>query len=103
VALLRFATSSQRGRASAPRSILARRAEMPVRFLAAAGSRDGQRAVLSCVAGIWTMTVDLAATTTTMLMLTAQQGEWRERGALGGQEGVTEWATCSSFLSRMYG
>lgn len=100
MALLRFATSSPRGRASAPKSMLARRAGMPVRFLAAAGSRDDRRAVLSCVAGIWTMRVDLAATTTTMPMLTAQQGEWRERG---GQEGVTGWATCSSFLSRMYG
>jgi len=99
---LRFATSSPRRRASAPESMLARRAaEMPVRFLAAVGSRDGLRAVLSCVAGIWTMKVDLAATM--MTMLRAQQRESQEWGEQGGQEEVMEWATCSSYPSRMYG
>lgn len=81
----------------------ARRAGMPVRFLAAAGSRDGPRAVPSGVAGIWTMRVDLVAPTMTMTILTVQQGEWRERGGLGGQEGVAEWVTCSSYLNQMYG
>lgn len=51
------------------------------------------------------MRVDLGAMT---MMSTAQQWGWRERGQeeleeLGGQEGVMEWATCSSYLSRMYG
>jgi hypothetical protein len=49
------------------------------------------------------MRVDLVAPTMTMTILTVQQGEWRERGGLGGQEGVTEWVMCSSYLSRMYG
>jgi hypothetical protein len=51
---------------------------LPVRFLAAAGSRDGRRVVLSCVAGIWTMRVDLAVVaagkmTMTVVLLTAQE------------------------------
>jgi len=103
---LRFATSSPRERASASKSTLARRVQttvgVPVRFLAAAGLQDCRRVVQSCEAGIWTTRVDLAATMTmTLLTLTSRQGEWRGRV---GQEGVTERATCSSYLlSRVYG
>ena len=43
---------------------------LPVRFLAAARSRDGLRAVPSCVAEIWTMKVDLAAAAVAKMTMT---------------------------------